>query len=214
MEKTRSNIDARCSKPTPHKRGAQVAMIKAIQHKVGHYRPEGHWIHTAGPSKVAINYWIHEQAFHPDSKYILTETYPDRADKMKREASYLRKQLKQHPRANTIAVRNTEIFNYTMAQIWKDENIVVIEADLCSAPRTMEEVGVLIQLQDLCNYQRYRKDPLFLALTYSIRNRTDKDRRVLQEIDVILGEDKIAQTSYKDGNPMETTTWKVRPQIY
>lgn len=213
MHVLQPDIASRCNRPTPNKRGAQVAMIKAIQAACGEERPPGHWMHTAGPGKIAINYWIHEQAFHPDAEYIIIEYFKKFCTKINQEADRLRRILRSQPWSNKIRVHHREIFAYATKLIRAKEHILVVEADLCSRTASLVEGGILNSIQELQQtYDSMATDPLFLALTYCIRGRTWKDRWALSQINHVLknkGASIIQQTAYRDGANMETTTWQL-----
>ncbi len=210
MTPVRSAITARQNKPTPRKRGAQVRLIKKVQETTGKERPEGDWIHTAGPGKVAINYWIYERAFHSSSTYIITEYFPDLYKQIGQETYRLRKTLSNHPWSNPITTRRNEIFNQTVREIKKGRKILVVDADLCTGLASLIEHGIIEGIMEVCHAQREIKQDFFLAITCSTRKSTHTYPYALSTINSIVkayNGKLIDENPYKDGANMTTLLW-------
>jgi hypothetical protein len=213
---TFSETSVRIHSLTPHKRGTQVGMIKAIQATLGDMNPEGDWIHTSGPGKVAINYWIYERALHEDATYVLVEIEPQSFEHMKGEGESLRKQLRHHQWQNRIAIERGEIFLFATKRVLSSffkSKVLVVDADLCCALPTLIKQGILNGIANLCEAQSYHKHDFFISLTFSTRKAgTHAGEDQLEQVIAHYKGIKIYDHSYKDGAPMRTITWYFNPR--
>jgi len=216
MMPKRSDVFDRISKPTPNKRGAQVGMIKTIQLLSGSERPKGDWLHTAGPGKVAINYWIYEQAFHPDSIYTIVEYQPDLALRISNEAGKLRYRLASQPWSNKVTTTCNELFTYACTQIYdKKRNVLVVDADFCTTLSSLVSQKLIDGINTLCLLQKSKDKSFFLSLTFSNRNSSQTDKSALKLVEKHINKHHgtlVYSHRYKDGGPMQTKTWHFKQE--
>lgn len=215
MEYKRSATDARMKKETPHKRFAQLGMIRKMQELMGTLRFEGDLIQSPGPGKVRSNWNVFEQILSPKARYNIVDWDPKSIDLIRRETRHFMSKIRNQSWANSnISVSKSELFKYSLKQIVKHQRkVFLVDADFCVSLPSMLDNNLIPNVETLCQAQKNKNQSFFFNLTYATRCNKGKRLAAERKLGRCLTKQngkEIYYHGYSDyGTPMATKTWHI-----